>query len=178
MFIEDGRGSGRKAEVDDHHRLSVACVTENEIAHQSRVHGLAYTWTHSYNYAAADTILALRNDSTTQNLIIDRIIIASDTTTAVTVHSPSGTTFTGTAVTGVNLNRQSGNVALATAKGDETGNTQANVIFENIILANAPIIMPVEGAIILGYLDELAVDFVTVGTLGAVTFRGFYKDRE
>jgi len=177
MLMEDGRGSGRKAEVDKHYRLTTYCTVVNEVSHQSEQHGAAYTWTHDYNYDAADTILWLRNDSTTQNLLIDKIVMASNVATQVTIHSPTGTTAAGTEIIGVNLNRQSGNVALATAKGDETGNTQANVIVEALVPANIPAIMPVEGAIILGYFDEIAVDFVTVGTMGTVTFRGYYKDK-
>jgi len=38
--------------------------------------------------------------------------------------------------------------------------------------------LPVDGAIILGYQDEIAVDLVTVGTMGCVTFRGYYHTVE
>ena len=60
--------------------------------------------------------------------------------------------------------------------GDETNNAQANVLLEDIVLANGQLIFPVDGKIILGYHDVIAVDFVTAGTLGAVSFVGYYDE--
>ena len=176
MIINDGTGSGNNAKVNEHNMLRVYAETETEASHESEAHGNCYSWTHAYNYDAADTILWLRNDHTSLNLIIDKIIVAGDTATQFTVHSPADTIAAGTAVTGVNLNRGSGKVALATAKGDETGNTQANEIANGFIGANGSAVLPLEGTIILGYLDELAVDIVTAGTMGAVTIRAYYHE--
>jgi hypothetical protein len=73
MIIEDGRGSGRKAEVDSHNHLKTHSVSELAIAEASEQDGDAYAWTASADIDATDSILWLRNDSTTQNLIIDTI---------------------------------------------------------------------------------------------------------
>ena len=176
MRIEDGTGNGYSVKVTSDKMLRTYAQVESEMSHQSESHGMAYSWSHAYNYTGVDTILWLRNDNTTKNLVIQKIIIAGDTSTQFTIHSPTGTTQLGTAVTGVNLNRGSGNVALATAIGDETGNTQANIIGTGFIIGSTTTIMPVDGGIILQYLDEIAVDFVTTGAMGAVTIIGYYHE--
>jgi len=176
--IRDGQGKGYLAGVDSENRLKNYCTMETEISHESETNKRAYTWSHSYNSGAGDTILWLKNTSTTKNLIIEKIVLSSDTTTHFIVHFPSETaTPAGTAVTGVNLNRSSNNTADAVAYGDETGNTQGDVMAQGIILNNTPAIMPIDGSIVLGVGDEVAVDFDSATTaLGMVTIRGYYHE--
>lgn len=176
MTIIRDPSTNNGAKVNSHAQLKVYATTESGVSHESESHGNAYAWVHAYNYAAADTLLWLRNDDPVQNLVIDWITISGDTTTQFAIHCPSTTAQAGTAVTGTNLNRASGKVALATAIGAETGNTQANVVLQGFLTGNGVVNVPVEGAVILGYLDEIAVDFVTVGTMGIVAIRGYYHD--
>jgi len=157
-------------------KLRTYSTNEFEVSYESEKHGRAYTWTAAYNYTGNDTILWLRNDSSTLNLIIDLIVLASDTTTRVIVHSPGNTTPAGTVVTGVNLNFGSNLLAEATAYSNETGNTQRNIIANASLPANIPVILPVNGAFILGYKNEIAIDFVTTGTMGMATIRGYYHE--
>ena len=174
LQIESGVGNSNQAEVTDKNMLRTFAMTETHAAYESYSAGDAYTWSASYNGGAADTILWLRNDDTTKDLIIDKVIIAnSSTLTQFSLHSPANATPAGTTVVGVNLNRKVGKIALATAVQDETNNTQANVIASGMI-KGATIMMPVDGVIVLGYHDCLAVDFVTASTIASVTFRGFY----
>ena len=169
---------GNLAIVTPEGKLKTFSTTETESFYISKTNGEAYTWSVAYDYAAADTLIWLRNDSTTKILIIETIILSSDTATQFILHFPVNATPAGTAVTGVNMNRGSVNVAEATCYRDETNNTQANVIHQGIIDANATIVVPVRDSFILYHNDCVAVDYVTAGTLGTVTIKGYYVDRE
>ena len=174
LQIEDGKGRGTHAFVDNG-RLETSSRSNPRYAYISRDEGDSYTWSHSYNYDAADTILLVSNSSTTKKLYIHAIFVGSDTSTQLTVHSPAYPTLDGSAVTGVNANRTSGKTASAEAYGDETGNTQANVLFQGFVIGNATAQLPPSGAVILGYHDCIAVDLVTAGTMGIVTIAGYYE---
>ena len=174
--IEDGTGSGAAAAVDDENRLKTSAVTRVFIAEASDLHGDSYTWSHAYDYDANDTILLVSNSSTTKELFIHFISIGSDTATRWILHSPEYPTLAGTEITGVNTNRVSGQIALAEAYGDETGNTQANILVQGFVPANSMASLFPEGSIILGYHDCIAVDLVTAGTMATVTIAGYYHE--
>jgi len=174
IFIEDGTGSGQSVGVSEN-RLDTSARTNPRIAYIARDRQESYTWSHSYDYDAADTILLVSNSSTTQRLYIHMIFIGADTATEWTVHSPAYPTLAGTVITSVNTSRVSGKTADAEAYGDETGNTQANVIVSGFLVANSTTILPPSGSIILGYHDCIAVDLVTAGTKGTVTIAGYYE---
>lgn len=140
--------------------------------------GESYSWSNvSYDYAAADTILLVRNDSITQMLHIDHIYLHGSTATEVVIHSPTAAfTIAGTAVTGTNLNRTSGKTASATAKANETGNVQGAVLWRGWI-AGAGLdsrLIDVGGAIILGNGQSVGVDYVTDGSTANITIIGHY----
>ena len=151
---------------------------KNHLLHSSVVDGLAFSWSNAtYNYDAADTILAVQNTSTTHNLHIDQIWCHGDTTTRVVVHATSenGFTMAGTSVTGVNLNRSSSNVAGATAKADETGNTQGNILWSGSIPADSATPVMVNSGIVLDLNDVVAVDYTDDGGEAFVTIIGHYE---
>jgi len=177
MHIRDPQ-TGVGATVTSHKMLRAYCMIESEISHMSEVYGDAYTWTASYNAGAADTILWLRNDHTSKNLILTNIVVGNSTTrTEFIIHSPVNAAPAGTTVVGINLNRGSGKAALATCVRDETNNTQANVITHGKLYGNT-VNLPVDGAFILGYLDCIAVDFVAASTIAQATFRGYFHEPE
>jgi len=156
--------------------LRTYTVNESEVSHVSKVEKEAYSWSVSYNGGAADTILWLRNDNTAKDLIIETIVVGNSTTRSeFAVHCPVNATPAGTTVVGVNLNRGSGKVALATAVSDETNNAQLNVITRGKLFGNMELI-PVNGAIILGYQDCIAVDFVAASTIAIATIKGYYHE--
>jgi len=175
LIIESGTGNGASAAVTDDNRLDVSSRTTPRIAYVSKDDGQSFTWSHFYDYDAADTILLLSNSSTTKKLYIDTIFVGSDTATRFTVHSPAYPTLAGTLVTGTNTNRSSGNIADAEAYGDETGNTQANVIAHGMVVGTGTIGLMPNGTIILGYHDCIAVDLVTAGAMGTVTIAGYFE---
>ena len=151
---------------------------KSHLLHSSIADGLAYSWSNAtYNYDAADTILAVQNTSTTHNLHIDQIWCHGDTTTRVIVHATSedGFTIAGTTVTGVNLNRASSNTAAATARADETGNTQGNIIWAGSIPADNATPVAIGLGVILDLNDAIAVDFTDDGGEALVTIIGHYE---
>jgi len=174
MKLQDATGSNAWQGVDCENRAKVYATTESEISHESETNKRAYSWTTSYNYDAGDTILLLKNTSSTLNLIIDKIMISSDTATKFIIHFPTGTTLAGTTITGVNSNRSSNNTPDASCYSDETGNTQGDIFGQGYVGAGGNALLPIDGAIILGVNNEIAIDFVTAGTLGMVTIRGYY----
>ena len=169
---------GRKGyplEVDDDGRALVD--SKSEFLHASEK-GDAYIWTNeTYNYDAADTILSVRNDHSSMNLHITKIRLHGDTETEVEVHVPNTTyTPTGTAVVGENLNRITRKTAEATAICDETGQaTQGDVVERVRIKANTDYIIELDGALVLGHDQAVAVDYVTDGAEAHVSIWGYYK---
>ena len=93
------------------------------------------------------------------------------------VHATSedGFTIAGTTVTGVNLNRASSNTAAATAKADETGNTQGNIIWAGSIPADNATPVAIGLGVILDLNDAIAVDFTDDGGEALVTIIGHYE---
>lgn len=166
--------SGDVAHVNKLKELSTRATVRTEQETISEKGGLAFSWSNvTYNYTAADTILLVKNTSP-KKLHITEVSISGDTTSEWIIHCPTGVTPAGTAVTGVNLNRDSGNVAEATAKGDETDNTQANIVWHGNVLANTTHEIEFQGALVLASADSIGVDVVTVGAAAYVTIIGYY----
>ena len=179
MLIDDGTGAGYKAHVTDENKLRVYSTVETEISFESEFNGRAFSWSNvSYDYAAGDTVLLVKNTSTTLNLIVDHIHIYAGSISEVVVHCPTCASPTGTAVTGVNMNRQSGRVAESTAIADETTNTQANVIARHVCpgSGNGGIDIELDGALILGLNDCIAIDFTDEGASAYVNIEGYYHE--
>lgn len=178
--IEDGLGRGFSAQVDSEGHLVVDALVITDIAHISDAHGQSFSWSSgSYNPGTTgDTILLVKNTSTTRNLFIIGITISSAVETRVVVHIPTTvvTTPAGTAITGTNLNSSSNNVAEAIAKRDETNNVQGNILWSGEIQATTlPYSLPLFGAVIIGQNDSIAVDYVADPTACDVTILGYFE---
>ena len=115
--IEDGTGKGYLTEVNSDNQISAKAVVESEFEFISRAKGQAYSWASgTYDPDAGDTILLVKNTSSSLALHIDKIWISADTETRVVIHLPTTeVTVTGTTITGTNLNAGSSNVADAEA---------------------------------------------------------------
>lgn len=174
MLIEDGKGTGHRAEVTDDNFLRTYSQTETEMSHTAEHHGDAYIWTASKDINTTDSIIWIRNDSTTQNLIIECFHVTNNAAGSWFAYCPTGTTADGDTITGVNTNRSSGNVALATCRADATGTTPANYIFYGAGMASETVTVSLHGSLILGYLDEFAIDITTEPTLAQATIMGYY----
>jgi hypothetical protein len=178
ILIEDGKGKGNAAEVNADNQLVVKAVVESEIEFESRTDGQGYSWVSgTYDPDAGDTILLVKNTSTTKVLLIDKIYISTDTETRVIVHAPTtNVTVAGTTITGTNLNVISANVADATAARDETGNTQGALLWSGEVQATSdPYVIDFGSALILGTNNSVGVDFVAATTACDVTIVGHYK---
>jgi hypothetical protein len=176
MILESGTGNGSSASVSSDNRLNVSARTSSRATYVSRDTGQTYCWSAAKNIDATDTILLVCNKSSTKLLYIEKIIIGSDTAlTRFTVHSPVFPTLAGTLITGTNDNRLSGNLADALAYEDETGNTQANVLHQGILVAGGMADLIIDGRIILGFNQSIAVDFVTEVTMATCTIVGWYE---
>lgn len=175
--IEDGKGTGKRAEVNDENQLVVAAVTESAIEHESE-DGQSYNWSSDLVDVAAvnATVLLVKNLSDTA-LHIESIAVANGALESeYTVHLPTAeVTPTGTAITGTNLNTASSNVADALAKADETNNTQGNVIGTLFLAVNSNDTLPTPG-LILGKNKSVGVDVVADTAESAVTITGHYAD--
>lgn len=178
MQIEDGKGSGNKAQVNDENQLITSAVTQGEIEHESEENGAAYNWSsNSISIDAADTILLVKNTSDTPLHIEYLKVTNGSTTTEITLHLPTTevTPTGGSAVTGTNLNTASSNVADANARSDETNNSQGNVLATEFIAADASITVETPG-LIIGKNKSVAVDTVNTENRIAATFVGHYAD--
>jgi hypothetical protein len=183
MSVISIRGSdGNMADVRSDARLVTKPKTDFEKAVAA---GLAFSWANAtYDYAASDTILGLQNDSDVYDLCIEWISATGSTATEIIVHTSSAVTMAGTAVTGVNLNRNysSTPTALSTAKADETGNGQAAASYSGRIvtgrIANAGWIeWRLAGALVLPADHNVGIDFVTDGTAANCVIHGYFRAR-
>lgn len=174
MIINDGTGSGYAAKVSDGNMLMTRGANESFVSYASQEHGRAFMWSASKDIDATDNIMWIRNDDKDRMLRIVSVIVSSAGNGVWFIYRPTGTTPDGDAITGVNLNADSGVVALATCRCDATGVTPANYIHYGANIAYQQITIEFHGALMLGYLDELAVDFTTEVTLAQCTILGYY----
>jgi hypothetical protein len=178
FIIDDGAGKNGSAQVNSDQRLNVEAVTETEFEFVSKIKGQSYSWSSgTYDPAAGDTILLVKNTSSTKSLHIDGIYLSSDTETRVVIHVPTtDVTVTGTTITGTNWNTGSSNVAEASAARDETNNSQGSIIWSGEIqAANDPLNIDFSGALILNTNASVGVDYVADVAACDVTITGHYQ---
>jgi hypothetical protein len=179
MNITDGTGGGKSAAVDNENRLTVAATMQTLHSHSSEDEGNAYIWTATQDLAADKCLIWLRNDSTDMALLIAKIIVSPAAACQFEVWVGSNvTTEAGTTVTGVNLNLQSGHVAEATCTHTETGaDAGGSMTLLGTAWAGVGVnSVALDSALVLGYLDEVAINLITdVGSTSANIF-GFYHD--
>ena len=179
--VSDGKGGGSLWEIHKH-RGQVDAQIQSELEHHSRL-GQSYIWSNvGYDMTAADTILALRNTSPTRNLHITKVTMQAGILGFAQHHVTDGSAaLAGTVVTGYNLNRQSGNVAEADAREDETTNSsQGTLILTTPLVALVGAHFDWEGALILGTNDSYAIDYTADDTtnLPLITIEGYFELKE
>ena len=173
------QGNTYSAEVTSDSQLKTYSVSIPAIQAAS-MKGKAFAWNAvSADVAALATALAVRNDSTTESLVIDKIYIYSDVATAVDVHLITASyTSAGTAVTGVCLNKAKSTVASATAHANETGNTQGNIIITlhtpELTTSAESVAYEFDGSVILGQGQAIGIDLVADSAAFECTIIGYY----
>jgi hypothetical protein len=179
MLVEDGKGSGFKAQVTDHNMLRVYSMVETEMSHMSEVHGDAFIWSAGANWGADKNAIWLRNDNADKNLIIEGIFLGAVATAVISIYVGNGSTSGGTTVTGTNLNRGSGKIAEATCKHTNTNldtPTDMTLVGSMYAPAGNRLAIDFKGALVLGYYDEVAVNIVTDIDMLYVNIMGYYHE--
>jgi hypothetical protein len=180
--IEDGTGAGYEAEVTSNREVS---VTSGSALERARAKGDAYSWTTpspvDNDINVDDTLLIVRNNSATQDLVIDRVVLYNgdanpctyDFHVVKTVWAGTG----GGEVIGTNMNSRFGNNADATGWQDEEGNAQGTVIQDYIALV-ADTTYTLDLGIALGSGHAFGIDQATESDSGGATIFGYFVDRE
>ena len=180
-----GGSVGNMVEVDAGNAMRTRRQDEWDVAVAA---GLAFSWSSaSHNYDAHDTIIAVENNSNLYDLKIKKIVaIAGNAATEVVVFGASGVALTGDDdITGVNLNGTSGllDTLLATAKGDDTVNTEQASAYPTKFItgrtaATVGITFDVDGAIVLAADQMVGVNFTTVCDDSYATIWGYFVPRQ
>ncbi len=174
----EGSGSGRKAGVTINHELNVAVGTAFQAA---TIRGDAYLWFATQrDVVAGETLFMIRNDSGSQDLVIDSVELLNGNVAQcvydfhiVTV----GYASAGTLITGTNMNLDFGNTAAVDARADETGNTQGTVFKEyRAFVVDAYSDFPNMG-LILKPGTAFGIDQITESDSGAVSVKGYFIDK-
>lgn len=176
-IIEDGKGTGNKAQVTSENQLVVSAVVATEFEHESEENGAAYNWsTDLVNLTGDDTVLLVKNTSDT-SLHIECIKIANGSVASeYTIHLPTTeVTVTGVTVTGTNLNTGSSNVAEASAASNESNNTQGTVIETKFLAVDSNVDISFVG-LIIAKNKSIAVDVVEDTAESAITITAHYSD--
>lgn len=193
FHIEDGTGSGRKVAVTSEFQLKTQAETQQLQHHISRNTGQVYQTVgrETAIAAATQTILHLKNTSTTKNMVITfmRMQLVGEAG-GTAVPDPAtyfqigfGRTYSsgGTAVTPVNVNTNSGNVAAITAYDNSpvmAGTfTEIDAWYPD---GSAMQIFNKQGSVILGFNDTIEVRLVTDHTSGLAYARltSMFIDKE
>jgi hypothetical protein len=176
MKIEDGKGGGHVAEVNDENELVTRSIVESELEHAS-INGDAFAWVSTdTDIDAGDTRLFIRNDSAVP-LVLDAANflpanVACDWSINIGTDS---TTPTGTSVSAVNLNTSSGKDAEATAYDDETAVPDGSPVGWVNTGTTGVTTQSLDG-IILGKNHWIQINQETESTSGRVTISGHFAN--
>ena len=114
--------------------------------------------------------MAVRNNDKNLKIYVDRIFVALDTLSAITVHRVTAVyTNAGTAITPTNLLSSSGNALNVDATQDETGNTQGAVVYEARVSADVTLEIIFGGSLIIDEDHMVGVDCVANPGAGAAS---------
>lgn len=174
----EGR-NGNLVNVDDEERLLTQSTTESELEYASEKQGKAYSISSTYTTSGGnEEIIYIQNTSTTDNFIIDIVEIGGAVTHLFTLSEVSGSPGGAGDVSIKNLNLGSGNSASMTAKGDAsvTGLTIGATMLLGRVPANDSKAIGIQGAIVLGQDDAIAITASGTGAADC-TIVGHFKAR-
>jgi len=160
LRIEDGL-TGDTAKVTTDNRLGTESKTANRDFFISRDQGQSYhVVSEDATAVANEETIYLQNTSTTLNIFIDHIIIATDTANKFRLKYVTGTAAGGSALTPQNLNKTSSNAAAATSRGSGsiTGLTDDGDLEIIRVGADDTGEMEFGDQLILGQNDAIAVE--------------------
>uniref|UniRef100_A0A6M3JBH8 Uncharacterized protein n=1 Tax=viral metagenome TaxID=1070528 RepID=A0A6M3JBH8_9ZZZZ len=175
MIIEGGSTQGYRMDVGKDGRAFTDSVSKSRLSQVSKDSGKSFSWTYARSTMnASKTVLLIQNDSTSEDLCIDKVRVSADMITEVAICSPVHATFAGDSISAVNLNRASNVSADATAYANETANTQANNILKEFLQAGIASEFNLDGAARLDYHHTIAIIFAEdVGKCSVTIFAHF-----
>jgi len=162
--IDDGGGKNGFATVSNNQRLDVSARAASREYYESRDQGQVYSVISVDATAVAnEESMYLQNISTSKDMIIDTIVISTDTASLWRVKFVTGTAAGSSALTPVNLNKASSNDADAVARGDGaiTGLTDAGDLMLVRIGAAGHDELNFSEALRLGQNDAIAIECET-----------------
>ena len=175
--LDDGKGRGFKQAVNAQNEAVTRSIVETELEHAS-AKGTAYSWDSAeLDIDAGDTMLFVKNLGSTQ-LILDRLIVNGSNvicTWDINIGSLT-TTPSGTAVTGVNLNRIFASaLADVTSLSDETAVADGDTVARIKTPVSDTVVGNLDG-LILGKNHYLQVNQETESTSGSVILIGHFEN--
>ena len=158
---------GFSAQVDEDLRLWTKTTNSPLSAEISLKKGLLFRWLSTYAATAADYVLCLKNTDPSNNLRINKLIVSNSVDTIWTSSKITAGTPAGTAITGVNMNFNSGKTAVVTALGNAavTGITGATALGYFQSLAKTSLMIDTDGALILPANTTWALKASATGTI-------------
>ncbi len=177
--IDDGGGKNGFVTVSNNQRLDVSARAASREYYESRDQGQVYSVISVDATAVAnEESIYLQNTSTNKDMIIQNIVISTDTNSLWRIKFVTGTAAGGSALTPVNLNKASSNAADAVARGDGavTGLTDGGDITLVRIAANSHDELSFSEALRPGQNDAIAVECETNAAVEIVLF--FHFDSE
>jgi hypothetical protein len=129
-IIEDGKGSGKKAEVNAENRLLTHAITQTLEHHSNVSEGTAYQLLFQKTPSSADCCFVYMKNGNGVNLIVEGILLRTSSDEQIEVKLKTTGTAVGTAAVPANCNAGSGNNADGTFIVDDgiTGLTHGNTV--------------------------------------------------
>ena len=173
--IKSGQ-NGNTANVNDQGQVEVASVSETSLEYASKTNKKAYSWVSTYAATGGEEVIYIKNDSTSDVLVVDEVVIGSSVASIFTIFEVNSGTAAGTVLTAGNLNLSSGNTAPSSAFGNAsvTGSLTGMTVAVDGVVAGGFETLDMKGALVLGQNDEIAVTASATGTV-YVTVIGHFK---
>ncbi len=179
LQLEDGTGKGFQVEIDSDNHLHTTAICKDDATFESQVNGSHFCWTISDNTTGAEYVLAVQNNSTTQQLCIETIRGCSDTASIWTIaYGTWSTVGGGTEVVGENSNNTSGKTPDATAYMTATNLAVkgAPLTYSYAIIGSERIWRP-DGKFVLGYNETIYIHNSAASTAYLTAhIHGYFKD--
>lgn len=190
--IVDGLGSGRRAQVNEGHEFVVAAITESEEHRVSQVNEDAFFFSTGQNIDTLSLLttndaklILLQSLNPTQKLVVERILVSSDTDGIIirfVKNYTIGTLTNNTPTAPSNMNFSSTKSANVNAHTwDEVGTTgigglTAGQTFKTFIGRVGPNIFPIDGVPVLDQNDNIGIEILnpTGGTVEVEVGIRFY----
>lgn len=160
---------------EKNNRLLVDAIAVGPLEHASEDEGSAAFFVSTYAATGGQEVISIQNDEPSDVLHITRVFLASTVQTIWTLFEITSGTPGGTVLTYQNPNLSSGTAKSVTAFGNAsvTGSLSGNNLGIFSSLADAQLQLFLEGSLILGKDDAIAITADATGTV-YVTVIGFW----